>query len=388
MEKRYVVIIGGKLQGVEALYLAEKAGLETILVDKNPFPIGQKFCNRFICQDVIDYTRDLLSLFQNAAFVLPALEDQETLRTLKSLSEVHGFTLIYDDDAYRISSSKLHSDQAMARYQVPVPLYYPKGTFPYVAKPSGGSCSQGVQRINDAASMAVFLKSHSQDQWVIQEFLEGPSYSIEIIGTPGHYDTYHITELFMDEEYDCKRVLSRPDLKKSLKNRFQTIALQLGKMVQLKGIMDVEVIDHGGELKVLEIDARIPSQTPITVYHATGINMMMELYRKFYDPSILVKPLAKERYVSLEQVEVNGNNIKVSGEHIMTQSEPLSSQEGFCGADEALTDYEPGVHCWRATLIHCADSAAALEKKRAQTFDAICALQGGNTNVIDLEPVS
>ena len=33
MEKRYVVIIGGKLQGVEALYLAEKAGLETILVD-------------------------------------------------------------------------------------------------------------------------------------------------------------------------------------------------------------------------------------------------------------------------------------------------------------------------------------------------------------------
>ena len=63
-----------------------------------------------------------------------------------------------------------------------------------------------------------------------------------IIGTPGHYDTYHITELFMDEEYDCKRVLSRPDLKKSLKNRFQTIALQLGKMVQLKGIMDVEVI--------------------------------------------------------------------------------------------------------------------------------------------------
>ncbi len=387
MEKKYIVVIGGKLQGIEALYLAQKANIETILIDKNPLALGQKFCNRFLCQDVIDYTRDLLSLFQNAAFVLPALEDLETLRVLKKLSDEHGFTLIYDEHAYSISSSKILSDQAMAQRSLPVPLYYPEGSFPYVVKPSTASCSQGVQKINTPEEMESFLKNHSREEWVIQEFLEGPSYSIEIIGTPGNYNTYHITELFMDEGYDCKRVLSRPNFPKILKNRFQTIALELGEMVQLKGIMDVEVIEKNGELKILEIDARIPSQTPITVYHATGINMICEMYQKFYDASFSTEVWDKERFVSLEQIEVNHGRIKISGEHIMTHSGVVSLKENFCGADEAITDYKPGAPSWNATLINIADTAEALDTKRAKVFDAIGVLQGEAMEVMDPEPI-
>ena len=47
-----VCIIGGKLQGVEATYLAHKAGWEVLLVDKNPSPPAKGLCDRFYQVDV------------------------------------------------------------------------------------------------------------------------------------------------------------------------------------------------------------------------------------------------------------------------------------------------------------------------------------------------
>ena len=41
---------------------------------------------------------------------------------------------------------------------------------------------------------------------IVQEFLEGPSYSLEIIGRPGAYRTYAVTQIHMDAVYDCCQV--------------------------------------------------------------------------------------------------------------------------------------------------------------------------------------
>ena len=83
-----VCIIGGKLQGVEALYLAGKAGMETTLIDHRESPLGKNFCGRFLQQDVIEYSMDLVDTLVEADFVLPALENAEVLATLKSLSRM------------------------------------------------------------------------------------------------------------------------------------------------------------------------------------------------------------------------------------------------------------------------------------------------------------
>ncbi len=43
-----IAIIGGKLQGLEALYLARKAGYKTLLIDKNPDATATRLCNQFL----------------------------------------------------------------------------------------------------------------------------------------------------------------------------------------------------------------------------------------------------------------------------------------------------------------------------------------------------
>ena len=115
--------------------------------------------------------------------------------------------------------------------------------------------------------------------------------------------------------------------------------------------------------------------------------MICEMYQKFYDASFSTEVWDKERFVSLEQIEVNHGRIKISGEHIMTHSGVVSLKENFCGADEAITDYKPGAPSWNATLINIADTAEALDTKRAKVFDAIGVLQGEAMEVMDPEPI-
>lgn len=360
-----VCVIGGKLQGVEALYLAKKAGMETTLIDKSKSPLGKKFCGRFICKDVLQYNTDLVNILEEADFVLPALENLKVLSALKEISDKHNINLVYDPHAYSISSSKQISDRMMHEEGLPCPRYYPEGDFPYIAKPSNSSCSEGVTKIYTKNDLEIFLSHENMDTWIVEEYLSGPSYSLEVIGTPGKYHTYHVTELLMDPEYDCKTVLSRPDLSSDLKNQLKRETIALAEMVKLHGIMDVEVIETNGVLRILEIDARIPSQTPIAVYHATGWNMMTEMAVCFgKNPPQSSELWPQEKYVSLEHILVEGCVVRVLGEHIMGKASMLDHKYNFCGADEALTDYAPGKECWAATLICVAETKADLAEKR------------------------
>lgn len=386
---KQIVVVGGRLQGLETLYLAAEAGIYTTLIDKDDASIGQNFCNRFIHKDVIQYVEELLSFFQDADFVLPALENPQALKTLLDLKKKYNINLIHDPDAYAISSSKVCSDRIMAAAGIPVPQHYPQGTPPYIAKPSSMSGSEGVLRLNNQEDVQAFLEKHSVEEWVIEEYLEGPSYSIEIIGLPGQYKVYHITELFMDENYDCKRVMSCPDIDPALKRQFQDIAYRLGDIVKLHGIMDVEVIDCQGVLKVLEIDVRHPSQTPINIYHATGVNFIAELHRVFCPGSDFAASPVEEnpQYVSLEQIEVTKDAITVLGEHILTQGQGLRLEKNFCGADQAFTNYQPGKDSWVATVICKASNSMALAAKRENMFEEIGKLMGGSLKVADLLPL-
>lgn len=385
-----VVVVGGRLQGLETLYLAAKAQIYTTLVDKDPAPIGQNFCNRFIHQDVIQYDRDLLTLLKEADFVIPALENDKALQVLVDLQRSQGINLIHSPEAYAISSSKLRSDVVMASHNIPVPCHYPQGKLPYIAKPSSLSGSEGVIKLTDESQLRNFLSTHSDDAWVVEEYLDGPSYSIEVIGYPGNYRAYHITELFMDSSYDCKRVLSCPDLSPALRRQFCELALSLGEMVGLYGIMDVEVIEQNGILKVLEIDVRHPSQTPINIYHATGQNFMAELHRIFCPQSDFTAPPLEPTaaYVSLEQVEVGGGYIRILGEHILSQAKGLRLIENFCGSVEALTNYEPGKETWVATLICKSGTRQGLSRQRETMFKKIGELSGNNLEILDLDPMT
>lgn len=365
-----VAIVGGKLQGVEATYLAKKAGWEVILVDKNAWVPAAELCDQLYSLDVTKVV-EWISFLKGIDLIIPALENQEALDSLVRSAHYASVPLLFDGDAYAISSSKLSSNEMFARTGVPAPIPWPECGFPIIVKPSSASGSKGVHKVKSAYEFQQLFEKGLTD-WVIEEYLEGPSYSLEVIGFAGIYKVLQITELQMDEVYDCKRVVGSAVLSDKLKKEFEEIGLSLAKNLKLNGIMDIETILHQGKLKVLEIDARLPSQTPIAVYHATGINMLEILGKAFVQDEPWQEFEVKEnRGVIFEHIHVFDDSLEISGEHIMKDAGPLHLYEDFFGADEVLTNYIPGKTEWVATLIISEVNSQAAWEKRCSVLQEI-----------------
>lgn len=360
-----IAIVGGKLQGTEAAYLAKKAGMESLLIDYYERPPAMGLCDEFLCCDVTQESKELIDALNGVDFILPANENAQVLETLVRLADQYRYTLAFDQDAYAISSSKLLSDRLFHENQIPSPQYYPNCRAPYIVKPSGFSGSEGVRRIDTEEELKKFLNKVSPDEkWVVQEFLTGPSYSIEVIGRPGAYQTYEVTEIHMDKVYDCKKVTAPCPITKSQEENFRKLAVRLAELIKLNGIMDVEVIDDNGEFKVLEIDARIPSQTPTVVYHATGANFVEELRKLFCGGKLAEKESRRKKFCSYEHFLIKNGKVSEHGEHIMSEGGPLTLRENFFGADEVISDFVRDGLPWRGTFINWADTEEELEEKR------------------------
>lgn len=112
-------IVGGKLQGTEAVYLAALAGIESILIDKNPEVPASGFCDEFVCGDIIAEDAQVIEALKRADFVLPANENSEVLEAIRKISEREGLKLAFDFDAYAVSSSKILSDKLFHENGVP-----------------------------------------------------------------------------------------------------------------------------------------------------------------------------------------------------------------------------------------------------------------------------
>ncbi|RLB41459.1 MAG: 3-methylornithine--L-lysine ligase PylC [Deltaproteobacteria bacterium] len=366
-----VAVIGGNLQGIEAAYLARKAGWDVLLIDKIADVPASGLCSYFIQMDVTR-REELSHTIKSVDLVIPALENYQALYALTQEAHNAGIPIVFDFDAYQISSSKIESNRLFAKVGVPVPKPWPECGFPVVAKPSASSGSEGVRIFSTKEEMDGFEEGDfSPEAWVLQEFVEGPSYSLEILGVDGKFFPLQVTDLDMDMSYDCKRVTAPTELAPDLVETFEKISADTASALNLKGIMDVEVILNNGELKVLEIDARLPSQTPTTVFWSTGLNIVQMLGEIFVSPATLMPKIAYRRGVIYEHINVSPGMIEIAGEHIMTGAGPLHLETDFFGADEAITNYIAGRDHWVATLIVVGQDLSEAWTKRNTTIKTI-----------------
>ena len=364
-------VVGGKLQGVEATYLARKAGWEVVVIDQDPNPPAKGLCDFFYQCDVTE-PRELSEKCKGIQLLIPALENESALSFLYRFASAQDIPLAYDPSAYAISSSKIKSDKLFSEMGLPVPLPWPEARFPVIVKPSEASGSKGVRRISTLEDFRSSPAFRAPTDWVIQEFLEGPSFSLEVLGNSQGYQTLQVTDLEMDARYDCKRVLGPTVLQDKEIKRFEETTLTIARALNLRGIMDVEVIQHEGQLKLLEIDARLPSQTPTVVYLSSGINMV-ELLGDVCCANIdpVTAKRSPLRGVVYEHIKVSEGKLEVCGEHIMTEGGPLSLRQDFFGADEAISNYEPGRPDWVATLIIVEDTRQKAWTRRCEVIDRI-----------------
>lgn len=370
-----VAVIGGKLQGVEAVYLAKQAGWEVLLIDKNHDVPAAGLAHSFLQADVTYAESDIQDILQDRDLIIPALEDAQVLESLNSMAKRKGLPLAYDERAYEVTSSKFRSGMLFEDLNLPTPRPWPECGFPLILKPSDLSGSRGVRKIENAAQLDSLRQKEGRDNegTIIQEYCQGPSYSLEIIGDGENFLPLQPTTIEVDGSYDCKRVTAPAGLSKSLAAKFDEIALDIASALGLRGIMDIEVILHQNELKVLEIDARLPSQTPTVVLKSTGINMLELIYEIFAGKTLPeISPVRKEKAVIYEHIHVHSDRLEIMGEHIMSRARSLNNRTDFFGADEALTDFDPDRTDWVATLIMMGGTMEKAARKHRQVLERIC----------------
>ena len=357
---KQVLVIGGKLQGLEIVYLSGKAGYRTIVVDRKSEVPARGLATGFVKADIMD--RELLiPLFRESDIVFPAIEDIDVLERLMEYQEETGTPVVFDMHCYRISSSKTLSNQIFEKLSQPLPEKYPNCGFPVIIKPDSLSGSNGVHRAETLEEAEAILSS-VEGSMVVQEYLEGRSFSLEVLGDGEKAVCPMITEILVDQHHDCKRVIAPARINPDTVKKFQRIAEILMGYLKIKGIFDIEVIQHRDKLKILEIDARFPSQTPISIYHASGFNMVKYLA----NVAMGEKPEQDtpwNKVCCYQQIEFHNQTLYVLGEHIMGDCCELTINTGFFGADEAITDYQKGSSNWKAIIITTGETQeAAMEK--------------------------
>jgi len=317
-----ICLIGGKLQGFEAAYLSKKAGIRVVLVDKNPQALIRNYADEFHCFDVIKEPEKLLDLSKKVNAILPVNENLACIEFLNSIKEKFSCPVLFDFGAYRISRDKKSSKDYFKSIGVPTPQDRPSEP-PYFVKPSCESSSVGARIIYDNEELGTL-----ESDMLVEEYVEGEVVSLEVIGDGSNFAVVKETQVHIDETYDCHMVTPLP-----ANPFFRQISHALAANLYLKGIMDVEAIFGPKGLKVIEIDARFPSQTPTVVYYSSGINLIELLFRAFNDGIEETGSFPENKYCIYEHLMLGENGTLV----------PVGEQVLSMGSDYGKFYEEPGI---------------------------------------------
>lgn len=379
-------IVGGLLQGMEAVYLAKKAGYETLVIDRSEKAPAVSMADSSEILDIELEKSKARKIFSDCDAIIPANENIKTLVSINEIAKEVDADLLFDLNAYNISSSKILSNNLMNDLKIPIPKPWPECGFPVIVKPSGQSGSIGVRKAYNAEEVdsAVNVIQEMGDEEVIQEFADGPNISIEVIGDGSCAKSMVLTEVILDDRYDCKMVRCPvQNIDSESLELFSKYGESMAEALNLKGIMDVEAIYSKKGLKVLEIDARIPSQTPAAIVNATGVNLIKHLVEAV--KGNLSGPQPADGSAIYEHLIFENGTLRSCGEKVFAGVENPRIEYGLFGSSEMITDYEPGKDLWHATMITKGKTPDDVWNRRQNCIE--CILKENNIKkYLDPEP--
>jgi pyrrolysine biosynthesis protein PylC len=375
MAKMRIAIVGGRLQGIEAAYLCSKTAFATVLIDSDPNPPAKSLTDEFHQIDIVAKPDQAKHLLRRCDAVLPANENRTTLLALKKLCHEMQIPFMQDNEAFWITSDKTKSMRFFRKSGIPTPENWPRSGFPVIVKPSNKSGSESVYRADNKRQLkkALEIVTKASRNPVVQEFVEGLALSLEVLSWNGTAQPLQITGLEFDERYGCKRVYAPVKILSTAERRMKRVGTKIASSLRLNGLIDVQVLLERSRPKVNEINARLPSQTPTVVYHSTRVNMVELLARLFLQDRLPSIEFRSQRAVLYQHVKVLGKELRVQGEHVMAEASNLRVQTHFFGADEAITNLEPGVNPTNrvATLIVKSPDVTSASEKMENTVENI-----------------
>lgn len=374
-----IAIIGGRMRGVEVAVLARSAGIHAVLIDKDRATPASGLCSESYVFDVEEKEPALLAVLKNVDVVIPAMEGKEALAAIESMCIEINIKVAFDFIAYSVTASKIQADLLISEENIPHLKYYPHAEPPYVLKPVMGNRRRSLKQVETKTELEILQRQrYSPESWIAQEHVDGPAYSVEVIGTQGDYKSYEVTKMSFAPDLDCNMISSPADITEDEKAQISKIAINLAEKIQLTGIMTLEALKDEGQLKVIEMCSVFPSQTPITIFYSTGINLLVELLKVYasedkqdFLSSIVNEEYENKKHVVYKNFQFLNKAPTFGGEGTMYDAGPLRIMVDFFGSDYAITDYIDDDHEWQAIFINIADTADALIQKRINSRELL-----------------
>ncbi len=383
-------VVGGELQGIEALYLAEKAGFETVLIDRKKNPPALPFAGDFHQLDISIEKKETAKILSQVDAVLPALENINGLDILAQICRSLGILYLQDNHAFRLTNDKLATIEFFERLSIPYPALYPKAVFPLIVKPVSRSGSKAIYKVRNHKELknAVTRVRRIDSRHMIQEYTSGCFLSLELNGLSGASCPLQITTLEFDQTFGCKRVFVPSKLSGKIKHEIIEIGNKIVKGLKLIGLTDIQIVALDEVVKVVEINARLPSQTPTVVYHSVGLNMVELLYKLFRERRIPKVEFGSEKAVIYQHLQISNSDLKVVGEHSLSRASELRLERDFFGVDEAITNFplEKEVNEERVATLVIKDKNLSRAKERMA--EALCSIvdKYGLSGIVDKSP--
>ena len=363
---------------MEAVYLARRGRFVTLVINRDPSSPALSLADKEVIVDVVEKPGRAAKIIRECDAVLPVCEDWPTLNTLSEICKNVEVPLIFDSRAYSTVSSKLKSNAFMRRLGIPTPKPWPESNFPVIIEPSNKSRITDASRATNADELI-----RERDRIVrtgilplVREYVNGSSISIDVIGDGRGAVPLAISEKVFDTSYECNVVYSPwGNNDTTIEKQFVESSFLMASELRLFGTMSVKAVVCNGTMKVIDIDARYPEQTPITVLHSNGINILEDLVDMTINGRLMRPQVTSSRVACCEYVAVKENTLLSSKEGHLSEISKPKVIHGLFGSDEMITDYEPGKRSWIGLIICTGATHQEVRRKRKDVLKAILELE-------------
>lgn len=204
-----LMIVGASVLQLPAILKAKEMGLQVAVVDFNPQAIGVPYADKYYNASTMDEDAVLVAAEDYQPDGIMTLATDMPMRGVSKASDkLHLHSIDYMTALKATDKSEMI--KAFKSAGVPSPWYFDvesfndlkslewKVSFPCVIKPTDNAGSQGVAKVNNFEELlANYAYSHSfsrHGKVIVEEYLDGPEVSVEVMVANGKVHVLQITD--------------------------------------------------------------------------------------------------------------------------------------------------------------------------------------------------
>ena len=289
-----LMIVGASVLQLPGILKAKEMGLYVGVADYNPNAIGIQYADEFFNASTMDEDAVLKAAEQFRPDGIMTLATDMPMRGVAKVSERLGLHSISYATAVK-ATDKFEMIKAFKKHDVPSPWYYlvrsledlealeGQVRFPCIIKPTDNAGSHGVAKVDSFHELlSSYEYSHEYSRHgnvIVEEYLEGPEVSVEVMVVSGKVHILQITDklttgspFFVELGHSQPSSLC-PEIQKQIRDVASAACLAVG-IDQGPAHVEMKVTSRGPVM--IELGARMGGDNITThlVPLSTGIDMV------------------------------------------------------------------------------------------------------------------